>query len=121
MRLPGYPTDLMEMIELAGQNDELVLREEVVPITTAARHRMVLRDRWKLLYVPTPSGPVFHLYDRRADPEETVDLALREPGVVAELTTELRRFVLVDPTLEERGGLFVPKGAKLGSATVARP
>ncbi len=61
-------------------------REKGGPRWTLAR-----RGRWKLVRAPGKEGVRFELYDLEVDPDESTDLATREPERVAELAALLER------------------------------
>jgi arylsulfatase A-like enzyme len=108
LRIP-YP-GILALTELdAKHNDEIVLRREMTAPTLMARHRMVRDDRWKLVYVPTRTGVKYMLYDVTADPGETHDVAAANAGEVARLRSELWRWMLADPLMEQKDGWLVPR------------
>lgn len=119
-RIP-YP-GVVGLTELdTRHNAEIVLRKDVMPITTMARHRMVRDARYKLVYVPTRQGVRYMLFDTKSDPGETVDVAGAHPDDVARLKSELSSWILADPLLEEKDGFFVPRdGAFRSAQTEAR-
>lgn len=46
----------------------------------------IRKGKWKALYIPKPMGPEkWQLFDLKADPGETKDLAESEPDILAEL------------------------------------
>lgn len=55
----------------------------------AEKHRMIRTPDWKLIFIPRPNGGNYRLFDLRADPEETTDVAARHPDVVARLRVNL--------------------------------
>ena len=59
----------------------------------AGKWRMVRTGRWKLIRIPKETGPVYELYDLRADPGETADLAAEQPEVVRRLAPSLEEWV----------------------------
>ncbi len=108
LRLP-YP-GVARLTELDPEHgDEIVLRRDMEPITTVARHRMVRDERYKLLYVPTRARVVTMLFDTVADPGEVHDIAAQHPDVVARLRGELWRWMLQDPKMAERDGYLLPR------------
>ncbi len=108
MRMP-YP-GVVALTELDARN-EIVLRREMMPVTRMARHRMVRDERWKLVYVPTRAGVRYILFDTEKDPAELTDVAGAHPLEVARLRGELWSWMLQDPSMEQRGGYLVPRGA----------
>lgn len=111
MRIP-YP-GIMALTELDSRhNAEIVLRKEMMPITLMARHRMVRDERWKLVYVPTRTGVKYVLYDTETDPPETKDVAAAHADVVNRMRSELWKWMLEDPLMEQKDGWLVPRGSK---------
>jgi arylsulfatase A-like enzyme len=120
LRLP-YP-NVAQLTELDPRLAyDVVMRPEAEPLVIAAKHRMVLDGDLKLIYVPTRRGARWLLFDRKADPAETIDVAQQRPSDVARLKSTLWRWMLGDPKMEERDGLLVPRGAeaKGGDAATA--
>ena len=115
LRLPYPPLSRLTEIDVAHDH-EIVLRSEVTAVTTVARHRMVRDERYKLLYMPTRSSPVYRLFDTVTDPAELVDVSSMHPDVVSRLKAELWRWMLTDPKMMERGGFLVPR--ELGDTTL---
>ncbi|WP_437664790.1 sulfatase family protein [Sorangium sp. So ce1182] len=92
-RIP-YP-DITALLEpLADPSHRLVMKRDFVPLFLAAKHRMIRRGPLKLLYEPTPDGPVYELYDVVQDPLEQHDLSRLEPARVAELAGILGQLML---------------------------
>ncbi len=110
LRLP-YPS-LGESTELDPERSQILLREEVEPVTLMARHRMVRDERWKLVYVPTRAGVRYFLFDTDADPAEVHDVAGAHRDEVARLRAELWAWMLQDPRMEQKGGYLVPRGTR---------
>jgi arylsulfatase A-like enzyme len=108
LRMP-YP-GIMALTEIDGRhNAEIVLRKDMVPATTMARHRMVRDERWKLIYVPTRAGVKWMLYDTVADPTEQHDVAAEHPAEVKRLEADLWSWMLEDSAMEQKNGFLVPK------------
>ncbi|MBI2389442.1 MAG: sulfatase-like hydrolase/transferase, partial [Deltaproteobacteria bacterium] len=108
LRLP-YP-NVSQLTELDPRlGHDVVMRAEAEPIVIAAKHRMILDGNLKLIYVPTRRGPRWFLFDRAADPGETVDLSSARGDDVARLRGELWRWILGDKRVEERDGIVVPR------------
>lgn len=111
LRMP-YP-GIMALTEIDSRhNAEIVLRKEMVPPTTMARHRMVRDERWKLVYVPTRTGVKWMLFDTQTDPGEVTDVAAAHPDEVARLEADLWAWMLEDPAMEQKDGYLVPRSTK---------
>jgi arylsulfatase A-like enzyme len=98
-----YPA-IDELLEVPPGGDTLVVRSDLLPLTIAAKERMVETDEWKLVYVPLADGarigaiagtPAarYELFNRLADADDRKDLAAARPEVVRSLRA------LLDPTL----------------------
>lgn len=110
-RIP-YPT-ITHLTTLDARGaPELVLRDEMRPVTLMARHRMVRDERWKLVYVPTRSGARYFLFDTEADPSELYDVAAQHPEELERLRGELWSWMTRDPAMERKDGLLVPRGVR---------
>lgn len=83
-RLPYPPMSALLEVD-REHGDELVLRREWQAPTTAAKHRMVRDERYKLVFLPSRAGPLLRLFDTVVDPFEQDDLAAREPATVRRL------------------------------------
>lgn len=73
-----------------------------------AKHRAVLHDGYKLLYIPTRQGVLWELYDVRNDPEETRNVIAEQPEVAGSLRAMLKDWMLSDPDMMEQGDFVVP-------------
>jgi arylsulfatase A-like enzyme len=120
LRFP-YP-DLPFVTEVVRQHeDEIAIRPEFEPITTAAKHRMVRDERYKLLYMPGRSGVVYELYDTLTDPQERTNVIAREPAAAQELRDTLWQWMLEDTDFERRGEYLLPRPGRFSEArTVGR-
>jgi arylsulfatase A-like enzyme len=104
----AYPT-LLDLAEL-DPNGVIVIKPEFRDRTTFAKYRMVFDGRMKLVYAPTPNGPVHLLFDTLADPKNVRDIGAEEPEVRDRLKTTLWAWMLQDAGVEERRGFLAPKG-----------
>ena len=74
----------------SGQSYFPQLVRRRVRFDPAGRFRAVIDGRHKLIWTPGVQGPArYELYDLAADPQERVDLSLREPARRAELARRL--------------------------------
>jgi hypothetical protein len=73
-----------------------------------AKHRAVIAEGHKLLYIPTRRGVFWELYDIEADPEETRNVLEEKPLIAARLRMELRKWMLSDPGMQPLGDYVVP-------------
>jgi|GEM_PF-3196417 len=67
----------------------------------AGKHRMVRTAEWKLVHIPTAEGGEDRLFDLRADPGESVNVAEQHPDVVAALRARLAPILAADRLLRE--------------------
>jgi arylsulfatase A-like enzyme len=115
---PGLPESLTfpalglnHLMELDIEHDSrIVVRKDAFDHTLLVRHRMVRDERWKLIYMPTPKGVVYKLFDLASDPEELVDVAAKYPDEAERLRTVLWSWMLEDPLMTRDGEFLVPKG-----------
>jgi arylsulfatase A-like enzyme len=114
LRIP-YP-GIAEMTEVDGDHhDDVVLKREMHDLALVAKHRMVRDDRYKLVYAPTRAGVKYLLFDTLSDPGETHDIASDRPAEALRLRGELWKWMLADPSMEERGGFLVPRATAAAS------
>jgi hypothetical protein len=107
-RIP-YP-DLVHLTEIdRSHTDEIVIRHEWEDLTTAAKHRMVRDGEFKLVYMPTRSGPKFTLINTATDAGEVSDVASKFPAVVERLKSTLMQWMLADTSMDSRDGILVPR------------
>lgn len=116
LRIP-YP-GIAETTEVdADHHDDVVLKREMRGLALVAKHRAVRDDRYKLVYVPRRAGVKYVLFDTLDDPAETRDVARDHPAEALRLQGDLWKWMLADPTMEERGGYLVPRAADPASGT----
>lgn len=117
---PGLPEDLhlpsrtlARMLEIDTEHgNEIVLQKGALATNLVGRHRMVRDDRWKLLYMPTPKGVVYRLFDTETDPEELTDVLDTHPADAARLKELLWSWMLEDPLVTRDGAYVVPNGTR---------
>ncbi len=74
-----------------------------------AKHRAVLHQGWKLLYIPTRTKVLYELYHTAADPMETRELSASEPERLEAMKKLLRSFIASDPNLVPAGEWFIAR------------
>ena len=89
-------------------HSEIVLRDEYDAYTETAKHRMLIQDDWKVIYVPLREGMRWELYNLRDDPEERLNLADREPQKLLEMQTALLGLLRTRPGWTVANGYFLP-------------
>jgi arylsulfatase A-like enzyme len=115
---PGLPDELHmpelglhKLLEVDTEHGNyLVLRKNAIGGTLLGRQRMVRDDRWKLLYMPTPTGVVYRLFDTMNDPEELTNVLDAQPAEAARMRGLLWDWMLGDPLMTRDGDYLVPKG-----------
>ena len=73
----------------AGFSGELTLNPKFEQIVVSAKHRSIIFGRYKLVYLPTPVGAKFFLYDRVNDPYDSKDLRHELPAIANFLERQL--------------------------------
>ena len=76
-----------------GYTGEIVLNPIYQSIIVTAKHRMWLEGDFKLLYVPTPDGVHYELYDRRRDPANLNNIAESHGAQLSRLKSSLLAFI----------------------------
>lgn len=62
-----------------GYSGEIVLDPRFEKIVMTAKHRSLVLGDYKIIYIPTPDGVKYELYNRRSDPDNLVDLSKTDP------------------------------------------
>ncbi len=107
-----YP-DLLHILDVPDHaSGTLAIKPEFIPVVTRAKDRMILRNRWKLVFQAMARTARLSLYDIEDDPECTRDLLHEHPDVACALWQELL------PFLEADGG---PARVRLPTGCAARP
>lgn len=104
-RLP-YPT--VTVTTAVDAQDDIALGDRYRALVTAAKHRALRTERYKLIYRPTRAGALFSLYDVENDPQERHDLAASQPQILAPLKEELFRRIAADKKASMQGDFVVP-------------
>lgn len=72
-----------------GYSGEIVLNPLYEDIVVTAKHRMIADARYKLIYMPTPNGIEYELYDRQNDPADLHDIATADPLTLSAMKERL--------------------------------
>lgn len=112
----SYP-GLLDLLDVPdASTGTLALKPEYRHRVVLAKDRMVRDGRWKLVYQPLEDGMRLSLFDLASDPGCTVDLAAREPHVVARLWAELREWMASDPVTPMHAGIDTAAGSGVWDA-----
>jgi arylsulfatase A-like enzyme len=76
----------------------------------AGKWRMLRTATHKIILIPGKRGPIWELYDLRADPGETRNLIDRDPETARALQAELLAIVDADPGRDDRDEPPLPEG-----------
>jgi arylsulfatase A-like enzyme len=105
----AYP-DVTELLYYDRvHDDDLVIKKAYEKVVVAAKHRMLIRYPYKLIYVPQRDGVRLYLFDIERDPLEQNDLAPSEPDIVANLFKELSELVAAGGRDFLHAGYILPK------------
>lgn len=77
-----------------------------------AKHRAVLADGYKLIYIPTRQGVVWELFDVNNDADETHNLVHERPQIADRLRRQLYEWMLSDPEMVQQGEYVVPRAPR---------
>lgn len=86
-----------------GESHDIILNPNYEAIVNTAKHRAIIADDYKLIYIPTNKGVQFKLYNRRIDPLNRVDLSLREPKILDKM---VKKFYVLATNLEKDYHLY---------------
>ena len=92
-RLP-YPK-ITQVLDI-NQNEQLVLKPEWQGRVVCGKYRVIQTDVWKLVYKPTPKGPVLALYNVLLDPMNAKNVLQEHPQEAEVLKQRLRVFLQAD-------------------------
>jgi len=73
-----------------GHSGEIVLSEAMEGMVRVAKHRMLLLNGYKLIYIPTDKGVQLELYDVKNDPDNLRDLSHDQPDLVHKMYALLK-------------------------------
>jgi len=107
-RIPYPDISTMGQIDFGGDTS-VSLKPEYLDITNIAKHRMVYDGRYKLVYIPTPRGIRWELFDLLYDPGEKTDLAGENPELLRRLSLAIIEEMGSAPNTEVRRDFFLPK------------
>jgi arylsulfatase A-like enzyme/glycosyltransferase involved in cell wall biosynthesis len=98
--VPGMPPghlhypDLPDILDVPDKaRGTLAISPEFLPRVIEAKDRMLRRGRWKLVYQPLDSGPLYRLFDACTDPGYKTDLSRTHPEIVSEMKVELLAWI----------------------------
>jgi len=104
-----YPPALHGLVALDPKHrGDLVLNKSYKSMVVAAKHRAIRTQRWKLIYIPLTHGVRYQLFDVKADPHCTRNVAKQHPRVTARLGARLRRWMLGEPGSVQVGDYVLP-------------
>lgn len=89
--------------------NEIVIRDDWKNLTEVAKHRMLIKGNWKVIYIPLSSGVKWELYDLAEDPEELTDLSKQRPGELERMKLELFKVLSLRQGWTIAGGYFLPE------------
>ena len=76
-----------------GGTGDIILRPDFEPIVVTAKHRSLVFENFKLIYIPDHHGVKFSLYDRFKDPDNKIDIKDKFPKKFLELKESLKNMV----------------------------
>jgi arylsulfatase A-like enzyme len=100
---------VFEMFEFTAETFILYLAPKFEQESLAAKHRMYLQDRFKLIYVPTRQGALFECFDVVADPNELNDIYRPDHPECNRLKESLIQYMVESGDGERVGDLVVPR------------
>jgi arylsulfatase A-like enzyme len=107
MRLP-YP-DITGLSEIEFRyNGEIVLKQPYLNYSNTAKHRAIISNGWKLIYIPTENGVVYELYNITKDPDERHNLAGTDASHLDSMKRTFFNFMSIDTNSLEKNGYLLP-------------
>jgi arylsulfatase A-like enzyme len=86
-----YP-NILDLLEVPDKGTgTLAIKAKYRQVVIAAKDRMVCIGDWKLIYQPTTDGPLYELFNLKADPECRRNVAAAHPEIVSELQDYLEK------------------------------
>lgn len=104
-----FVNGLAELLRPDPRTWEIHVDPRYADTVIMAKHRMLLADGRKLLYIPTRDGVRFELYDPWGDPDETRELSAAEPERLAAMKAQLYEWLLSDPEMVRVGDFALPR------------
>ena len=109
-RTMAYAPRIDHALTADVETDELFVKEEYNPGFLVAKHRAILSEGHKLVYIPTrQSGVLWELYDVALDPDEKNEISEHKPELTKRLRRRLVEWMLSDPQMMKMGDYVVPK------------
>jgi hypothetical protein len=88
-----YP-NILDLLEVPDKGTgTLAIKAKYRQVVIAAKDRMVCIGDWKLIYQPTTDGPLYELFNLKADPECRRNVAAAHPEIVSELQDYLEKWI----------------------------
>ncbi len=72
-----------------GGTKEVVLNEKFESVIASSKHRSLILGDYKLVYMPTAEKIVYKLFNRKNDPDNTIDISDTEPETFAKMKSKL--------------------------------
>ena len=89
-------SNVLELLEVPNKGSgTLAIKAKYRDIVIAAKDRMVCLGDWKLIYQPTLDGPLYELFNLKADPECRRNVAAEHPQIVSELRHYLDKWIIL--------------------------
>ena len=76
-----------------GYSGEIVLDPRFEKIVISAKHRSLVDGDFKLIYLPTPTGVKYELYNRRDDPQNQKNISTSDPVRLAIMRKHLMMLI----------------------------
>lgn len=88
-----YPDTADLTMETFPFNSHPGIKDENLYTIKLSLHRYIYDGKYKLIYIPSNDKVIYELYDTEEDPEETVNIALKNKADFSRLKEELFRWI----------------------------